>query len=60
MNEPVYSRWGPILDTELDDAVEQILGDYIADSLWRIDARNRICAEIAARGFDVFARREDS
>lgn len=56
----MYSRWGPIPDTELDDAVEQILGDYIADSLWRIDAKNRICAEIAARGFDIFARREAS
>lgn len=43
-------------DTELDDAIEQILGEYISDSLWRIDARNRICAEITARGFDVFAR----
>lgn len=47
----------PIKDTELDDEIEQILDRYISDSLWRVDARNEICAAITARGFDVFARR---
>lgn len=46
----------PIRPTELDDEIEQILGRYIRDSLWCIQARNEICAAIAARGFDVFAR----
>lgn len=46
----------PQRDTELDDEIEQILGLYIPDALWRIDARNAICAAIAARGYDVFAR----
>lgn len=47
----------PIKDTELDDEIEQILGRYIASPLWRGQARNDICAAIAARGFDVYARR---
>lgn len=41
--------------TELDDAVEQVLGRYIPDSLWRIKARNEVIALVAAVGLDVFA-----
>lgn len=59
MDKPrIINREGraPQRDTELDDEIEQILGLYIPDALWRIDARNAICAAIAARGYDVFAR----
>lgn len=42
--------------TELDDAIEQVLDQYIPDTLWRIEARNRVCSLIAAAGFDVFAQ----
>lgn len=41
--------------TELDDAIEQVLGDYIPDALWRTQARNRVCRLIAEAGYDVYA-----
>lgn len=46
----------PQRNTELDDEIEQILGNYIGDALWRIQARNEICAAIMARGYDVYKR----
>lgn len=46
----------PKRDTELDDEIEQILGQFIADPVDRLRARNEICAAIQARGFDVYAR----
>lgn len=46
----------PQRNTELDDEIEQILSLYISDIMWRTAARNDICAAIAARGYDVFAR----
>jgi hypothetical protein len=42
--------------TELDDAVEQVLGRYIPDTLDRIRARNEIVSLIATAGHDVFAQ----
>jgi len=46
----------PERSAELDDEVEQILDRYIGDAIWRVRARNEICAAIQARGFDIFAR----
>lgn len=44
-------------DTELDDAIEQIVGDYIPDSLLRIQLKQRILREILRRtALDAFAR----
>jgi len=42
--------------TELDDAIEQVLDKYIPDSIWRIQARNEVCALIGQAGYDVYAR----
>lgn len=46
-------------DTELDDAIEIIVGDYISDSLLRIDLAQRIMAEVLRRTpiDDPYARR---
>jgi hypothetical protein len=49
---PVFPR----RDTELDDEIEQILGQFIADPIDRVRARNEVCAAIAARGYDVYAK----
>lgn len=49
----------PQRDTELDDEVEQILGQFIPDTVDRIRAASEVCAAIAARGFDVYARPVD-
>lgn len=46
----------PERDTELDDEIEQILGQFIASPTDRVRARNEICAAIQARGYDVYAR----
>lgn len=44
-------------DTELDDAIEQIVGDYIPDTLLRLQCAGRILREVARRtGLDVYAR----
>jgi hypothetical protein len=44
-------------DTELDDAVEQIVGDYIPDTLLRLQCAGRIMREVTRRtGLDVYAR----
>jgi hypothetical protein len=44
------------VSTELDDAVEQVLGRYIPDTLDRIAARNEICGLLAAAGLDVYTQ----
>jgi hypothetical protein len=36
-------------DTELDDAIEIIVGDYIPDSLLRVQLAKRILAEVLRR-----------
>ena len=36
-------------DTELDDAIEQFVGDYVHDSLLRIELAQRILAEVLRR-----------
>lgn len=36
-------------DTELDDAIEQIVADYIPDSLLRVQLAKRILAEVLRR-----------
>ena len=46
----------PKRDTELDDEIEQILGQFVTDPVDRVRARNEICVAIQARGYDVFAR----
>jgi hypothetical protein len=46
----------PQRDTELDDEVEQILGQWIPNGLDRVTASLAIRAAIAARGIDVYAR----
>lgn len=42
--------------TELDDAVERVLAQYIPDAMWRIEASHRVCGLIAAAGVDVFTQ----
>lgn len=54
--ELALHKAGTQRDTELDDEIEQILDRYIRDTLWRVQARNEICAAIGARGYDVYAR----
>lgn len=49
---PVFPKRG----TELDDEIEQILGQFIGNPVDRVRARNEICAAIQARGFNVYAR----
>lgn len=45
----------PQRETELDDEIEQILARRM-DTFSAVELRNQICAAIAARGFDVYAR----
>lgn len=60
MSEILMSDAGPAFpsrDTELDDEIEQILASRVElDTYAAIELRNQICAAIAARGFDVYAR----
>lgn len=46
-------------DIHLDDAIEHIVGDYIPDSLLRVQLTNRIVAEVLRRTplNDPYARR---
>jgi hypothetical protein len=46
-------------DTQLDDAIEIIVGDYVTDSLLRIQLTSRIVAEVLRRTplNDPYARR---
>jgi hypothetical protein len=46
----------PKRDTELDDEIEQILGQFIDAPADRLRALAEICAAVRARGFDVYAR----
>lgn len=41
--------------TELDDAIEQVLGRHIPFAMDRVQARNEICGLIAKAGYDVYA-----
>ncbi len=48
---------GEIRTTELDDAVERVLGRYISDPFQRLDAAHEILSLLhAATGVDVYAQ----
>ena len=55
----VGGTWIEPGDTELDDTIEQIVGDYVPDSLVRVQLAKRILAEVLRRTpiNDPYARR---